>query len=209
MSNAVRLLPHEIIKTRPFTHPSHIATDQSTLRYMAGQVCVLLEYPYLASSPPHIVLFNLPGNNGWFHRIVIARPKQLREERPLTIVGFFGRKNPGADEKVVHAFDRILVDEIADHHGLLSYSSMALQDNNYANLVVFTDATARDHWSSSKAHAQAVQELSPTYYRTVRIYNGRLPGGIYQHHDLTLIRAKYYDYQCRPHWQAQREILEI
>jgi len=201
-------MPHEIVKTRPFTHPSHIATDQNTLRYMAGQVCVLLEYPYLASTPPHIVLFHRPGNDSWFHRIVIAQPDMLKEERPLTIVGFFGHKNPDADQNGVHTFDRMLVDEIPDHDGLLSYSSMALADENFANLVVFADADARDQWSTSKAHAQVVRELSPNYYRAVRIYNGRLPNGIYQHHDLTLMRAKYYDYQCQPLWQAQRDILD-
>lgn len=208
MSNAVRLLPHQVVETRPFTHPSHIATDQNTLRYMAGQVCVLLEYPYLASTPPHIVLFNRPGDDHWFHRIVIAQPEMLREKRPLTVVGFFGQKKPGADGNVAHTFDRMLIEEIPDHNGLLSYSSMALANNNYANLVVFVDSAARDHWSTSKAHAQAVRELSPSYYRSVRIYNGRLPNNIFHHHDLTIIRAKYYDYQCQPLWQAQREILE-
>jgi len=175
---------------------------------MAGQVCVLLEYPYLSTTPPHIVLFNRPGDEHWFHRIVIAQPEMLKAERPLTIVGFFGQKMPDADRSVAHTFDRMLVEEFSDHKGLLSYSSMALEGDSYANLVVFIDAAARDHWSTSKAHVQAVQELSPKYYRSVRIYNGRLPNNIFHHHALTLIRAKYYDYQCQPLWRAQREIKE-
>lgn len=206
MANLLHLQPDEIIEERPFTRPEHIPTDQQTLSYMAGQVCVLLEYPYLSAQPPHIVLFNRPDNSDWFHRIVLAQPEPLRQLRPLTIVGFFGHKRDEANVALAHEFDRILVAEIPDHPGLLSYSTMALSGGNYANLVIFADLAARDHWSTSRAHAQAVQQLAPHYYLTVRIFHGRLPDGIYHHHHLRLARAKYYDYQCEPRWQAVREL---
>jgi hypothetical protein len=202
----LHLQTNELIIERPFTHPDHITADQKTLCYMAVQVCALLEYPYLASEPPYIVLFNRPDHSNWFHRIVIAQPQELREVRPLTIVGFFGQKRDDANVELAHEFDRILIAEIPTHPGLLSYSTMALSGGNYANLVVFAHDDARNGWSSSRAHAQAVQQLSPNYYRTVCIYNGRLPQGIYQHHHLQLSRAKYYDYQSEPRWQAVREI---
>lgn len=207
MSHLIRLSVEEWNRQRPFTHPRHISEDEKTLRYMAGQVCVLLDYPYLPAEPPHTVLFNRPDHSPWFHRIVLADPGPLRRLRPLTIVGFFGQKQPGADAEIAHEFDRTLVAEIPQYPGLLSYSSMALNNGNYANLVIFTNDAARDRWSTSQAHAQAVQELAPHYYRTVTIVNGCLPEGIYHHHDLTLVRVKYYDYQCRPRWQAVREIL--
>lgn len=207
MSPLIQLSSKEWNRQRPFTHPRHIAEDEKTLRYMAGQVCVLLDYPYLSSEPPHTVLFNRPDHSHWFHRIVLADPDPLRRLRPLTVVGFFGQKQAAADQKLAHEFDRTLIAEIPQYPGLLSYSSMALNDGNYANLVIFTDRAARDRWSTSQAHAKAVHELSPNYYHTVTIVNGRLPEGIYHHHDLILVRAKYYDYQCRPRWQAVREIL--
>lgn len=206
MSHHYQLAPNEFMATRPFTSPDLIADDQATLCYMAGQVCVLLEYPYLSAKPPHIVLFNRPDHSNWFHRIVLAEPETLRQRQPLTIVGFFGRKREEADMTPAHEFDRILVAEIPQHPGLLSYSTMALNGDNYANLVIFASEEAREHWSTSKAHAQAVNQLTPNYYLTVTIYNGRLTNGIHQHHDLTLIRAKYYDYQCQPPWQAVRKI---
>ena len=206
MSHHHHLAPNEFVQTQPFTSLEHIADDQATLCYMAGQVCVLLEYPYLSAEPPHIVLFNRPDHSNWFHRIVLAKPERLHKPQSLTVVGFFGRKRADADMKFAHEFDRILVAEIPQHRGLLSYSTMALNGDNYANLVIFTSEAARDHWSTSKAHAQAVKKLSPNYYLTVTIYHGRLPHGIHQHHDLVLIRAKYYDYQCRPPWQAVRDI---
>lgn len=206
MAQLVQLARNERVAARPFTSPSYIVDDQATLCYMAGQVCVLMEYPYLSAEPPHIVLFNRPDKSSWFHRIVLAEPDTLRQTQLLTIVGFFGRKRADADIKYAHEFDRILVAEIPQHPGLLSYSTMALENDNYANLVIFTAETARDHWSTSRAHAQAVNKLSPNYYLTVTIYNAFLPNGIHHHHDLTLIRAKYYDYQSQPPWQAVREI---
>jgi hypothetical protein len=202
----LHLQPAQTLTERPFTHPDHLAVDQRTLSYMAGQVCVLLEYPYLSAEPPHIVLFNRPDHSNWFHRIVIAQPEELREVRPLTIVGFFGQKRDDADMELAHEFDRVLIAEIPAHPGLLSYSTMALSDGNYANLVIFAHDEARNGWSSSQAHAQAVRQLSPNYYWTVCIYNGRLPQGIYHHHHLQLSRANYYDYQSEPRWQAVREI---
>lgn len=209
----LHLQADEITAERPFTHPKQITADQKTLCYMAGQVCVLLEYPYLPSAPPHVVLFNQPERDhqsgAWFHRLVIAQPEPLRQIRPLTIVGFFGRKREEANSALAREFDDILVAEIAQHPGLLSYSSMALGGGNYANLVIFADDDARNQWRSSQAHAQAAEQLSPHYYQTVCIYNGRLPDGIYHHHHLQLTRAKYYDYQTEPRWQAVREITTL
>ena len=206
MPRLIQLAPQEFVEERPFTSPDHMTDDHKILCYMAGQVYMLLQYPYLPSESPHTVLFNRPTNSTWFHRIVLADPDTLHQATPLTIVGFFGRRRAEANHKFAHEFDRILVSEIPQHPGLLSYSTMALSDDNYANFVIFTSDTARDHWSTSRAHAQAVNELSPNYYLTVTIYNGRLPYGIQQHHDLTFIRAKYYDYQSQPRWQAVREI---
>ena len=204
MIPTIDLALDEFVETRPFTDPVYLSQYKQTLSYMAAQVCVLLEYPYLSAQPPHIVFFHQPGNSDWFHRIMIAQPEGLRQQRALTIVGFFGHTRSDADTMLVQDFDKTLTAEIPAHPGLYSYSSMALEGANYANLVVFSDRAARDHWSTSQAHAQAVQQLSPHYYHTVTIVNGRLPEGIYQHHDLTLIRAKYYDYQCQPRWQAVR-----
>jgi len=206
MSQTVFMTADEFVAARPFTNPVHIPQYQETLRYMAGQVCVLLEYPYLSSQPPHIIFFNRPDNRDWFHRIVIAQPQELMQQRPLTIVGFFGHKCADGNMTLAHEFDRTLVAEIPDHPGLFSYSTMAMNNGNYGNLVVFSDRAARDHWSTSQAHAQAVQQLSPNYYHNVTIVNGHMQKGIHQHQDLTLIRAKYYDYQCSPHWEAVRKL---
>lgn len=206
MPSIVQMTADEFVATRPFTDPAHIPEIQNTLRYMAGQVCLLLDYPYLSSRPPYTICLNRTDSSEWFHRIVIAQPEKLQQQQTLTIVGFFGHKRAEANRNIVGEFDRVLVAEIPEHPGLLSYSTMALNNGNYGNLVVFDDPAARNHWSTSQAHAQAVQQLSPDYYRNVTIVNGRLPRGIYQHQNLALIRAKYYDYQCQPRWQGVRDL---
>jgi hypothetical protein len=208
MPQQTYLSGNEWVQQRPFTHPDHIQADQHTLRHIAGQLHLLLSSPDLnpTAQPPYTILLNHSDDGDWFHRIVLAAPERLRRHRPLTIVGFFGQKQETVDSNIVHKFDRTLIAEIPQHPGLLSYSSMALEQGNYANLVIFSDGAARDHWSTSQAHVQAVQQLSPDFYRTVTIYNGRLSQGINHHQELTVVRVKYYDYQCQPRWQAVREI---
>ena len=208
-ADVVYLSPNEIVAERPFTHPDHIHDHRDTLRYMLSQLCLLLASPYLPGKEKgrmRIVHFQQPETGNWFHRLVLAQPEKLAGDKPLTIVGFFGRRREDSDVQLAHEFDRLLISEIPDHPGLYSYSSMVLDGSNYGNLVIFADKDARDHWSTSKAHAQAVDSLAPNYYRTVSIYNGRLPNGVHDGDALCLIRAKYYDYQCTPKWQAVREI---
>ncbi|MFQ5400577.1 MAG: hypothetical protein ACE5E7_13390 [Anaerolineae bacterium] len=203
VQGVICLQAKEIVRARPFTDPDHIANDRNTLRYMLTQLCLLLEYPYRI---PRTVLFTRSEDDEWFHRLVLPRPEQLRVQKPVTVVGFFGQRREKANLELAHEFDRILIAEIDDHPGLLSYSTMALAGGNYGNLVLFANRNARNHWSTSQAHAQAVNMLAPGYYRSVRIYNGRLPDGIANSRGLRLTRAKYFDYCSDPLWQAVREI---
>lgn len=203
MRSVTYLNAKEIVHSRPFTHPNHIANDRNTLRYMLTQLCVILESPYHV---PRKVLLTRSEDADWFHRLLLPRPDQLRQQKPVTVVGFFGHRREDASLEEAKAFDRILITEIDEHPGLFSYSTMALANGDYGNLVLFADDAARDHWSTSQAHAQAVNVLAPSYYLSVRIYNGRLPNGIAHSDGLRLIRAKYYDYCSDPLWQAVREI---
>lgn len=203
MHGTVYLKAEEIVETRPFTHPDHIIHDRNTLRYMLNQVCLLLEYP---QPVPHTVLFTRSHDGDWFHRLILPQPEQLRCQKPLIVVGFFGQRRENADRELIREFEQILLAEIEEHPGLLSYSTMALANGDYGNLVLFANQKARDHWSTSQAHAQAVNVLSPSYYWSVRIYNGRLPDGITHSSDLSLTRVKYYDYRSQPMWRAVREI---
>ena len=61
-------------------------------------------------------------------------------------------------------------------------------------------------WGRSEAHAKAVYELSPGFYHSIRIYNGRLPHGIQQSDNLRLHKARYFDYDQTPIWRGVRII---
>ena len=204
----IRLHPTDVLQNRPFTHPKHIVGDVNSLRYMVDQLCMFMEAPNLDQdrSPPIVV--HQPPRDQWTYRLVIVRPDELRAERQLTFVGFLGQRREDADHDVAREFDRALVAEIPDYPGLLSYSTMALISGNYSNLVLFTDPSAKQQWSRSQAHAQAVNRLAPDYYLSVRLYNGVLPRGIHASRDLRLERIKYYDYRDDPWWHGVREFPE-
>ena len=210
MSNepTITLQPTDVLHNRPFTHPNHIVGDLNSLRYMVDQLCMFMEAPHLYErrSPPIVV--HQPPVDQWTYRLVIVRPEELRAEQELTFVGFLGQRRDDADEELAHEFDRALVAEIPDYPGLLSYSTMALISGNYSNLVLFTNPAAKQQWSRSQAHAQAVNRLAPDYYLSVRLYNGVLPRGIHASRDLRATRVKYYDYQDDPWWHAVREFPE-
>lgn len=208
MREILHLDPAQLLPERPFTDPANITADFATMQYMLTQLHLLLEYPYSKPDAGNTVHFKRPGEKTWFHRLLLARPERLRTQRPLRTVGFFGERREEADVELAHDFDRMLIGEIDDHPGLLSYSTMELDQGNYANLVIFGDQDARESWSRSRAHAQAVDLLAPGYYWSVCIYNGALPGGVRTPDDFFLKRVKYFDYRSAPTWRAIREITE-
>ena len=210
MSNeaAITLQPTDVLQNRPFTHPNHTVGDVNSLRYMVDQLCMYMEPPRLDEKGSRPIIVHQPPGDQWTYRLVIVQPEELLAERPLTFVGFLGQRREGADQELAHEFDRTLVAEIPDYPGLLSYSTMALISGNYSNLVLFSDPSAKQQWSRSQAHAQAVNRLAPDYYVSVRLYNGVLPRGIHASRDLRLERIKYYDYRDDPWWHAVREFPE-
>ena len=207
MEAVVHLSPTDILPERPFTHPQQIPSDRATLRYMARQLCLTLENPHMLPDMPQTILYNVPGQSSWLHRLVLANPHLFRLPDEILVVGFFGLGRSQADIELAQQFDKILMQEIPQYDGLISYSTMALQDGNYANLVLFTNQETQIAWSRSEAHAKAVYELSPGYYHSVRIYNGRLPHGIQQNDQLQLQKARYFDYDNNPMWRGIRHLV--
>ena len=207
MESVVHLSSTDILPERPFTHPSQIPGDLATLRYMARQLCLTLENPHMMADAPQTILFNLPGQNSWIHRLVLANPHHFEQPNLLYVVGFFGWSRSQADIELAQEFDKTLIKEIPQHEGLASYSTMLLKDGNFANLVLFINEQTQFDWSRSEAHAKAVYDLSPGYYHSVRIYNGRLPHGIHQNDKLHLHKARYFDYDQSPMWRGVRTLV--
>jgi hypothetical protein len=202
----VHLAPTDVIASRPFTHPEHIRTDMDVMRYLTDQLCLVIEQPRLYTHRPFPVVLNRPEANGRKKRLVIVRSQALQAAGPLMIVGFFGQKRRRADPTPLDPMDEILIEELPQHPGLLSYNTLELESGNFGNLVVFAHAEAKKHWSKSKSHEQAVR-LAPDYYASIRIYNGLLPDGIRVSRTLSLTSVKYYDYGHEFPWRAERKIV--
>lgn len=197
-----RIGPDQIIPERPFTHPARIRYHVTTLRFMVDQLHLFLEQRPHPSQRP-LKLYR-PNPTHYQVRLIVPQPERLTQTAELIFVGFLGHRRAEANLALAEEFDALLVAEIPDHPGLLSYSTMALICGNFSNLVIFADEASKGQWSHSQAHAQAVQKLAPYFYETVCLYNGVLPQGIAASNALYLSRIKYYDYQLTPWWQGVR-----
>lgn len=199
---------HEHIPERKFTHPHYTELDKRQLRYMLTRLSQVLETFHWRGNPNALapVIQELVETDGRHHRIIPIRPTLLRERNAFVIVGFFGQRRFDGDDKGVAARDEMLFDEMEQHAGLLSYSSLEMTNGDYGNCVVFTDETAKNHWGTSQIHQIAADELSPTYYESVRLYNGILLSSIMSPHRLQLTVAKYYDYRSDKLWRGEREL---
>ena len=100
----------------------------------------------------------------------------------------------------------MLFSEMRKHEGLLSYSSLELTNGDYGNCVIFANEAAKDNWGYSKVHAEAVDDLSPLYYKSVRLYNGIISGNVFDFYRLKLTIAKYFDYSESPAWFGSRQL---
>lgn len=204
MDKATTLRPAEVVENRPFTDPDRITRDVNTVRFMVDQLCLFLENRHLYSDKSLPIIVHQPSREKWLYRLVITRPERLLRPGELTFVGFLGHRSEDANLELAGEFDEILVDEIPDYPDLLSYSTMALASGEFSNLVVFTNPSIKGEWSNSKAHDQAVRKLAPAYYLSIKLYNGKLPEGIFDSSSLRLTRIKYFDYQVTPMWRAVR-----
>ena len=61
--------------------------------------------------------------------------------------------------------------------------------------MLFDSEAAKLLWASSQYHARAAQELSPRYYRHIRLHGGLLPGGLLAARAPLLTHTKYYDFE--------------
>lgn len=205
----IKLTANERVDERPFTHPAYTTLERRLIRYMLTRLCQVLETIHWRGNPNVLapVVQELIEADGRHHRIIPIRPKLLRERNSFSVVGFFGQRDFDADDTGIAARDKMLFDEMGKHEGLLSYSSLELTNGNYGNCVVFSDDAAKAHWGHSQNHQIAAQDLSPLYYRTIRLYNGILPASIMEAYKLELRVAKYYDYRGTATWAAIRPLV--
>lgn len=207
VAGIVTLRHDEVVAGRPFTNIAHTQTDLAIMRYLAAHLGLVLESERVTGQKERVIERYFPTTERWWHRVMITQPERLAATRPLVVVGFFGQRRADGNrdkEELVHTLDRALMGELAAHDDLLAYCTLALPTGNYSNLVVFAREEGIRHWGRSEMHAQAVRELTPNYYLSVRLYNGLLQDGLIHAEQLKLTLVKYYDYQESPQWRAVR-----
>ncbi len=206
MSNQlIRLEPSESVEGRPFTSPAQSLADASMLQAMAEMMGQFIQAAATPADLPRPFIYYLEEAGRRLHRLILVNPAALRRSDDLTVVGFCGQKRPHGNRDILNELDRELIAELPDFGDLLSYSTLELDNGDACNLVLFSRPQGIQHWARSQKHAQAVQ-MSPDFYESIRLHQGRLPGGLMSPGSLVLLRTKYYDYRDQPVWRAVRDL---
>ena len=195
----------ELVPEKPFTHTDHIEKDREVLVHMAGQASLVLEKQVDSLGENRTVF--IKESDGRYHRFFVPRPKILAGAKNIYLVGFFSHKQAGAAPNHFGDLDDQLIEQLPTFQEILSYSTMALPEGDFGNLVLLSDEEVKLRWMQGEIHSQAVA-LSPAYYQYVRINNGLLPGGVMQPDLLEITRVKYYDFEQDPSWKAVRELTQ-
>lgn len=209
MPERTKLAANEEREDRPCTAISLIDSDRALMAYMLQDVRVLARQVgngEVALAPYETLHWEVHGLS---RRAVICHPKALALPIDRCVVGFFGERRADASQSVVDDFEVELLMEFRSYPGILSYSSTELIDNYWANLVIHALTDDAQDWRGSKVHKRAVTEISPRQYRSVRIHNGKLPGGVVGGEAITVERTKFWDYGEKPNptgavWEGER-----
>jgi hypothetical protein len=113
------------------------------------------------------------------HRVVLLSLDQLRGIGDLTLVAFFGLRRDDISDEPLYGADSELIDELRDHSGIVSYSSLDLGEKRSGNVVLATSRQALDDWQKSAKHERVSRHLAPRHYASVRIHTGSLLGGLF------------------------------
>lgn len=210
MNGTVRLGPHEFDEDHPCTDPELYEADRQLLAYMLQDLRALVRRRRSGEidlAPYDVLRWSV---HGLARRQVICNPEGLEDRRDVCIVGFFGERR--GDPATLPRIDRLeeaLLGEFRNYPGVLSYSSIELVDDYWANLVVHTRAEDREEWRDGEVHREAAEDASPEHYRSVRIHHGVLAEGVCSSNMITLVQTKYWDYGPQAGsgmWTAERDL---
>ena len=205
-NDMVQLGPDERLTGRPFTDPEHSERELGYLRTLFERMRHHLYHPDGLPEDQRPIIIRDDDERGRFRRTVISLPDRLRSGERLTVVGFFGIRQPNDFEEEADEVDDALVEEIPGRPYVASYCSMLLEDGPHqGNLILMTEEEGIELWKEGARHTYAAQVLAPKLYSEVRLYHGEVAEGWESGADLTLTRAKYYDLSQDPWWRAVRE----
>ena len=204
--NPIRLAFDESPSGHPCADLWLYRPDLALLNYLLQDLRVLVRQAEAGDTelrPYQTITWDVHGLR---RRTVICDPVSLRRRSDVRIVGFFGDRRSSDDAREVDAFEIDVIGEFRQYPGILSYSSVELIDNQWANLVVHNNPDDREDWRHSAVHIQAAQELAPRVYHSVRIHNGYISGGPIGSGTVVIKTTKYFEYDCDPTWHAIRRL---
>jgi hypothetical protein len=189
-----------------FNNMATITRDLSILTAMVRQVEDIrkqVEQP-IPLPLPVITSATEPGQRS--HRVIIYRPLPS-DQQEFQFVGFVSKCHPDTSASIATALtavDKALVMELAEHPGLLNYSSLELADGTWYNLVVFAHTEVKNDILVLKTHQFAAYELAPSYYQWIRLHHGIIAGERLSE-CLTINKTKHYLF----HTLAQQPTISI
>ncbi len=148
-------------------------------------------------------ILDLEDEEGARNRIILPWPPRLLDGIEVAAVGFFGQIHEDLDHGPLMAIEEDLVSRLPDTSGLLTYYNRYHPVEGYGNLVLFESEAAKQAWRHTEPHDEAVR-LTPRHYRSVRLHNGIIRGGVLNGGEFILRRTRYYDFQSEPMWLAER-----
>ena len=98
-------------------------------------------------------------------RTVVCEPVQIRDSQRVCIVGFFGNRRTEFPWEKTDDIDVSLIDEFKSYPGILSYTSMELADDYWANLVVHAEPDDREAWRTSVRPPSCGRALADALHR--------------------------------------------
>ena len=194
----------------PANHPcadiGHYGADLALLNYLLQDLRVLVRQAAAGEAvlrPYQTLTWHVHGLR---RRTVLCDPTPLLDGMDVWVVGFLADRRASDTANEVDEFEIDVIAEFRQYPGILSYSSIELIGNQWANLVVHREPGDREAWRHSPVHIEAAEILSPRVYHNVRIHNGRVPGGPIGSGTVIVETTKYWDYDSDPMWHAFRAL---
>jgi hypothetical protein len=203
MANELVLGPDETVPGKSFADPVHTRRDEDALRHLLRHERERAEV--LAGETDVIVRETDP--EGLRHLLVVPDTRALLDATDPTVVGFFGRPRPDADEPLLFELEEELVAGMGTYaaDGLLSYYDVEFVKGAYGNLILFAGPDGPRRWRENPVHHRAV-EISPANYHDIRLHQGTLAGRLLDGGALHVTRTRYLDYSGPEVWRAVRAI---
>ena len=170
--------------------------DLVILRYMALvalDAAWQLDAKAPSDEPIVIRMSDIPG--GLKTRVVTNTSGPLHLSS-MPFVGFISKKHMHIEQEIqnrINGADSGMLLELARIPTLLSYVSLQLADENWYNLVLFSQESAKHDILTTSLHHHAAYDLAPHYYQWIRLHHGVIQQGD-PSLELMLLTTKYYTF---------------